>query len=115
MVPKKRIVSLCSKTKDYCFLTIRKVYHQFFFQQMILPAVMIKPYCLKLFFEKDVCLNYRPIFQEQTIVFILAAIKPNQAKFFWLRSNGLRNFKQIKLKTAEIMKFHFYCLVALRF
>ena len=29
---KTRIIGLCSKPKHYCFLTIRRVYHQFFFK-----------------------------------------------------------------------------------
>ena len=57
MVTGTRIISFCSKTKDYCFLAIRKVYHQVFFKSG-LPAVIIKRYCFKLFFEKHFCLVY---------------------------------------------------------
>ena len=32
MATQTRIISLYSKTKDYCFLTIRRVYHPFFFK-----------------------------------------------------------------------------------
>ena len=32
MATQTRIISVCSKTKDYCFLTIRRVYHSFFFK-----------------------------------------------------------------------------------
>ena len=30
MATQKRIISLYSKTKDYCFLTIGRMYHPFF-------------------------------------------------------------------------------------
>ena len=32
MATQTRIIGLYSKTKDYCFLTIRRVYHPFFFK-----------------------------------------------------------------------------------
>ena len=60
MATQMRIISLYSKTKDYCFLTIRRVYHLFFLQNLILPAVAIILYCFKLLFEHHFCLNNRP-------------------------------------------------------
>ena len=56
MATQTRIISLYSKTKDYCFLTIRII----FLQTLILPAVAIKLHCFKLFFEHHFCLNNRP-------------------------------------------------------
>ena len=32
MATQKRIISFYSKTKDYCFLTMRRVYNAFFFK-----------------------------------------------------------------------------------
>ena len=58
VVTKTRIISLCIKTKDYCFLTTEKVHHQVFLK-MVLPAVIIKLYCFKSFFEKRFCSNNR--------------------------------------------------------
>ena len=50
MATKMRIISLCSETKDYCFLTMRIVYHQFF-KKMVTAAVTIKLHC-----------HYTPVF-----------------------------------------------------
>ena len=58
MATQTRIISLYSKTKDYCFLTIRRVYHPFFFKTWYYLA--IKLYCFKLLFKHHFCLNNRP-------------------------------------------------------
>ena len=50
-----RKISLCSKTKDYCFLTISV--SSSFLQKMILSAVIIKLHCFTLSFEKHFCLR----------------------------------------------------------
>ena len=60
MATQTRIISLYSKTKDYCFLTIRRVYHPFFFKSSILPTVALNLYCFKLLFKHHFCLNNRP-------------------------------------------------------
>ena len=73
-----RMTSLCSETKDCCFLTRRKVLHQFFFKKMILPAVIIRLYCFKLFFEKHLCLNNRPF-----IISTTDEYNENKAPFLW--------------------------------
>ena len=59
MATQTGIISLCYKTKDYCSLTIRKVYPPIFFQNLILPVVTIKLYCFKLLFEHQFYVNNR--------------------------------------------------------
>ena len=73
MATKTRIISLCSKTKDCCFLTIRRVYHQF--KKMILQAVTIKLYCFKLFLEQHFCSNNGPFVFSIILSLLLTACK----------------------------------------
>ena len=62
MATQTRIISLCSKTKDYCFHN-KKSASLTILQNLTLPAVTIKLYCFKLLFEQHFCLNNRPFFQ----------------------------------------------------
>ena len=48
MEAQTEVISLCLRTEGCCFLTIRRVYHQFVFQNLMLLAVAIKLYCFKL-------------------------------------------------------------------
>ena len=81
--------NLCSKTKDYCFLTIKKSVSLIFLQNLILPAVTIKLYCFKLLFEHHFCLNNRSfVFQQWTIILILVAM----ATKFEMKQNSFAKF-----------------------
>ena len=60
MATQTRIISLCSKTKDYCLSHNRKNVSPIFLQNVILPAVAIKLYGFKLLFEHHFCLDNRP-------------------------------------------------------
>ena len=50
---------LLFKSKRLLFSQNEKLYHQFFFKKMILPAVTIKLYCFKLFLKNTFFLNNR--------------------------------------------------------
>ena len=60
MATQTRIISIYSKTKDYCFSHNKKSVSLICVQNLILPAVAIKLYCLKILFEHHFCLNNRP-------------------------------------------------------
>ena len=108
-----RIISLYPKTKYYCFLTIRRVYHQFF-QNLILPAVTIKLYCFKLLFEHHFSLNKRLLFLNNGQYFLFWLSWQRTLKWSKIHlpsSNSLQRFKQIKQKTPEILHFHFFIVL----
>ena len=86
------IISLCLRTKDYCFLTIGST---------------VSKYCCLLKQYIFCFLNNR-----QSFWFWLPwkrNLKLNQIPL--LSSNSMQSFKQIKQHTPEIMHFHFFIVL----
>ena len=109
-----RIISLCSKTKDYCFLTIRKVFRKFFFKNMLLCAVIIQLHLFQIIF----CLNNRPfVFSviDDCVDFGCHGIEIwNQAKFLCqiLTACKISNKSNKRLLKYRNLMFSLSCRIA---
>ena len=116
MATNTRIISLCSKTKNI-FCHNKNSVSTIFLQKMILPAVAIKLYCLKLFFKKRFCFNNRTfVFSIIDNYFALVA----KATKFEMKPNSFAKFLQpAKFQTNrakdswDIALSFFHCLAVL--
>ena len=77
---------------------------------MILPAVIIKLYCFKLFFEKCFCLNNWPFVFQLFWFWLPQQRNLKSSKIPLLISNSLQNCKPIKQKTLKIVHVHFFII-----